>query len=105
MSTLGGALHLGTDPETEARLDAYRLALDIAQLVYDLRTDAALTQEQLAETLGIDASEVSQLEDADYEGDPLPMLGRIANALGRRLLLGVAPAGLESQPRKAAAGV
>lgn len=57
----------------------------MGQAVYDARMEAGLSQEQLAELAGIDHVVVSCLEDADYEGDPMWMLRRIAKALGKRV--------------------
>lgn len=83
--------HLGIqgNEDREARIDAYSLDFEVAQLVYDLRTEAGLTQAQLAERIGTQASAISRLEDADYEGHSISMLRRIARALGKRVVLGV----------------
>jgi transcriptional regulator with XRE-family HTH domain len=83
--------HLGIEgnEDREARIDAYSLDFEVAQLVYDLRTEAGLTQAQLAERIGTQASAISRLEDADYEGHSVSMMRRIARALGKRVVLGV----------------
>jgi transcriptional regulator with XRE-family HTH domain len=76
---------VGDDPE---RIAAYERALSnarAAQAIYDLRTEAGLTQTQLAQRVGTTASVISRLEDADYEGHTLAMLSRVAAALGRRV--------------------
>lgn len=57
----------------------------VGQLIYDARTQAQLTQKQLAVLIGSDQAVISRLEDADYEGHSLTMLRRIAQALGKRL--------------------
>jgi predicted transcriptional regulator len=57
----------------------------IAQLIYEARTEAALTQGQLARIVGTRQPVISRLEDADYDGHSLTMLRRIANALGKQL--------------------
>ena len=57
----------------------------VAQLVYQGRTEAGLTQGQLARLIGTRQSVISRLEDADYEGHSLSMLRRVASALGKRL--------------------
>ena len=57
----------------------------VAQLIYDARTAAGLTQQQLADAVGTTQSVISQLEDADYQGHSLTMLRRIAKALHRKL--------------------
>jgi len=44
-----------------------------------------LTQQQLADLIETKQPVIVRLEDADYEGHPLTMLQRIADALGQRL--------------------
>ncbi len=58
---------------------------EVAQLIYDVRSKAKLTQKQLAELIGTTQSVIARLEDADYEGHSLSMLQRIATALNKRL--------------------
>ncbi len=58
---------------------------EVAQLIYDVRTKAKLTQKQLAEVVGTTQSVIARLEDADYEGHSLSMLQRIATAVNKRL--------------------
>ena len=57
----------------------------IATLIYDARTEAKLTQRELAELVGTQQSVIARLEDADYAGHSLSMLARIATALNCRL--------------------
>ncbi len=78
-------LYVKDDPGRRAALEAERVNADVAQMIYDRRTDADLTQEQLAELIGTTQSVVSRLEDADYEGHSLSMLRRIAKALDKKL--------------------
>src|SRR3990172_12916086 len=75
----------GIDPERDP--DMLQIAEDyrVAQMIYDARSAAGLTQTQLAELVGTTQSVISQLEDADYEGHSLTMLRRIAKALHRTL--------------------
>ena len=63
------------------------LNAEIAQMIYDARTQAGLTQKQLAELIGTKQLVIARLEDADYEGHSLAMLHRIAAALGQRLVV------------------
>jgi transcriptional regulator with XRE-family HTH domain len=53
--------------------------------IYTLRTEAGLTQEQLATLIGTKGSSIARLESADYEGHSLSMLRRIAEALDMRI--------------------
>lgn len=64
----------------------------IAQLIYDARTAAGLTQAELARLIGTKQPVIARLEDADYRGHSLTMLHRIAEALKRRLEVRFAPA-------------
>ena len=81
-------LHRGlntSSPETAAALDRIRADDTVARKIYDLRTQAGLTQRQLAKLVGTTASVICRLEDSDYEGHSLAMLNRIAEALDKRV--------------------
>jgi transcriptional regulator with XRE-family HTH domain len=62
-----------------------RMNMEVAQMIYDARTKAGLTQQGLAELIGSQQSVIARLEDADYTGHSLTMLQKIAGALGRDL--------------------
>ena len=64
-----------------------RINLEVAQMIYDARTKAGLSQRALAERVGSRQSVIARLEDADYRGHSLSMLQRIGNALGQQLEL------------------
>ena len=72
----------GNDPARRSRIENYKLNMHVAQLIYDARDDAGLTQKQLAEMVGTKQQVIARLEDADYEGHSLSMLRRIGEALG-----------------------
>ncbi len=91
----GGTLELQRLTE-KARINAA-----VAQLIYAARTEAGLSQAQLAAKLATRQSVISRLEDADYHGHSLSMLQRIAAALGRRLVIGFAPPAGVAPARKA----
>ena len=78
-------------PEMVSALEEERTNAAIAQAVYDLRTQAGLTQRQLAARVGTSASVICRLEDADYEGHSLSMLRRIAATLGKQVELRFIP--------------
>ena len=61
-----------------AAVEQERLSAAIAALIFDARTDAGLTQKQLAELASTHQSVIARLEDADYGGHSLSMLARIA---------------------------
>src|SRR5205814_9068374 len=73
----------GDNPEIRRLTEEARINAAVAQLIYDARTKAGLSQAELAERLGTKQSVISRLEDADYEGHSLSMLHRIAAALGQ----------------------
>jgi DNA-binding XRE family transcriptional regulator len=59
---------------------------ELGQLIYDLRTEAGLTQAQLAERMGTTQSAISRLEEGGGDGTPkLDTLIRLAAALDRGL--------------------
>jgi transcriptional regulator with XRE-family HTH domain len=62
-----------------------------------MRTQAGLTQRQLAKTVGTTASAICRLEDADYAGHSLAMLRRIAEPLGKRIEIRFLPAAKRSR--------
>jgi len=72
-------------PERIAALEQIRADDAIARKIYDLRSQAGLSQRAFAKLVGTTASVICRLEDADYEGHSLAMLNRIAAALHRRV--------------------
>ncbi|MFA4987912.1 MAG: helix-turn-helix transcriptional regulator [Candidatus Brocadiia bacterium] len=77
--------YVGEDPERQAAIEAARVHAEVARTVYELRTDAGLSQEELAELIGTTQSVISRLEDEEYDGHSLSMLNRIARALNQKL--------------------
>jgi len=73
----------GVDPTRDPAMLQIAEGFRIAQMVYDARTTAGMTQTQLAQAVGTTQSVISQLEDSEYEGHSLSMLRRIAKALNR----------------------
>lgn len=61
--------------------------IDLALLVREMRDSAKLTQQELAERAGTTQSVIARLEDAEYTGHSIKMLGRIAAACGVSLRL------------------
>lgn len=72
-------------PDRMRELEEARAEDELARKIHDLRTDAGLSQRELAKLVGTTASVICRLEDADYEGHSLGMLRRIAAALDRRV--------------------
>jgi len=72
-------------PERLVALEEARANDNIARKITALRTEAGLTQRQLAKGVGTTASVICRLENADYRGHSLAMLNRIAAALNQRV--------------------
>jgi ribosome-binding protein aMBF1 (putative translation factor) len=83
------------DPEMEELIEESSLNAELAQLIYRTRTQAGLTQQQLADRIGTKQSVIARLEDAEYEGHSLSMLQKIARALNQRLDVHLIPIALE----------
>jgi ribosome-binding protein aMBF1 (putative translation factor) len=81
----------GDDPAIRAEIDTAAAELHVAQLIYDARTAAGLTQQQLARLAKTRQPVIARLESADYEGHSMSMLKRIADALGLSIELRMVP--------------
>lgn len=68
--------------EDEARISEFR------ELVYRLRTEAALTQAQLAERMGTTQSAIARMEGGGAR-PTLETLEKLAGAVGQELVVGV----------------
>lgn len=82
----------GIDSKTDPRVKSIGRQYDVAQMIYDARTKAGLTQKELAKLIGTRQSVISRLEHADYEAQSLSMLERIAAALDLEVELRLRPA-------------
>ena len=85
-------------PEMLAALEEAKATDEVARKIYALRTEAGMTQRQLAKLVGTTASVICLLEDADYEGHSLSMLRRIAAVLDRRVEIRFVPIRGKSRP-------
>ena len=88
---------IGDDPELRKLVIEAGVNAHIAQLIYDARTRAGLTQAQLAKLIGTKQPVIARLEDADYHGHSLTMLQRIAEALNQRLEMRFIPAAAQAR--------
>ena len=79
------------NPERQALLEEERANAAVAQQIYELRSEAGLSQRELAKRVGTTASVICRLENADYDGHSLAMLRRIADALGKRVQITFLP--------------
>lgn len=78
---------IGDDAELRAMIDEETVNAEVAAMVYKARTEAGLSQAQLAKLLGTSQPAIARLEDADYDGHSLTMLKRIAAVLNLALEL------------------
>lgn len=83
--------YVGKDEKKAEAFEAELANADVARKIYDLRSQAGLTQTELAKLVGTTASVISRLEDADYEGHSLAMLRRVAAALNQRVEIRFVP--------------
>jgi ribosome-binding protein aMBF1 (putative translation factor) len=83
----------GRDAQLRKDIAEANVNFRMAQLIYDARTAAGLTQQQLADLIGTRQSVIARLEDAEYRGHSLTMLARIADALHRQLEVAFVPPG------------
>lgn len=83
------------DPEMEEMIKEFSFNAELAQLIYRVRTQAGLTQQQLADRIRTKQSVIAELEDAEYEGNSLLIMQKIARALNQRLEVHLIPIALE----------
>lgn len=79
------------DPDLQEMVQVASINAEVAQLIYAARTQAGLTQQDLADLINTQQPVIARLEDADYEGHSLSMLQRIAQALNRRVEIALVP--------------
>lgn len=84
--------YVGSNPERVREFEEELVNAEIARKVYQLRTRAGLSHRQLAKRAGTSPSVISRLEDADYDGNALLILRRIAEALNRKVEIRFVPA-------------
>jgi ribosome-binding protein aMBF1 (putative translation factor) len=68
---------IADDPTIQEQIALESINAEIAQLIYDSRTKAGLTQQQLADLIHVKQSVIEDIEDADYQDNPLIMLQKI----------------------------
>jgi transcriptional regulator with XRE-family HTH domain len=90
---------IGDDSELRQLVMEAGVNAHIAELIRDARMAAGLTQTKLAKLIGAKRPVIARLEDADYRGNSLAMLQRIAAALHQRLELRFVPSAAQ-HPRR-----
>jgi ribosome-binding protein aMBF1 (putative translation factor) len=91
--------YIGDNPERVAEYEQAAADIDVARSIWEMRTEAGVTQRQLAKKVGTSASVICRLEAADYEGHSLAMLRRVAAALGKRVQIRFVPVAKPTRPR------
>lgn len=84
--------YIGDDREKIQEFEDEYSNAQVANDICSLRQQAGLTQRELAERVGTQASVICRLEDADYDGHSLSMLRRIATALDQKVEICFVPA-------------
>lgn len=74
------------EPSASTRVEVEH-DLALGQLIYDLRTEAGLSQRELAERMGTTQSVISRLEEGGGARNRIDTLARVAEALGRHLVV------------------
>jgi len=78
-------------PERIAAYEETSADCDVGRAIRELRTKAKISQRELAKRVGTTASVICRLEDADYEGHSFAMLRRVADAVGKQVVLRFVP--------------
>ncbi len=73
---------LAADPALAKRVEDEAINAHIATQIYQLRTEAGLTQTALGRSAGLSQPVIARLENSDYEGHSLTPLKKIADAVG-----------------------
>jgi ribosome-binding protein aMBF1 (putative translation factor) len=81
----------GHDPKLRRLIDEEFEKAEVARMIYEARTRAGLTQQELAQRAGTRQPVIARLEDADYSGHSVRMLRRIAQALDLELHMELRP--------------
>ena len=76
---------IAADPALAGRVEEATLNAQIAADIFAARTEAKLTQAELAALAGTTQSVIACLEDANDDGHSLKTLQRIAQALRKQL--------------------
>ena len=59
------------DPKREAAVEAARVHAEVARTIYALRTEAEMSQAELADAVSTTQSVISRLESEEYTGHSL----------------------------------
>ena len=59
-------------------MEVLRGQADLAQQIYDTRTETHMTCEQLAEFAGLTAGTIEDLQESDYDGDWVEAIDKVS---------------------------
>ncbi|MDP7005119.1 MAG: helix-turn-helix transcriptional regulator [Phycisphaerales bacterium] len=77
--------------EDVSQRTTFRDAMFIAELIYEVRTEAGLSQREFAKRIDTTASVICKLENADYDGHTMKSLRKIAAAVGKTVQIRFVP--------------
>ena len=75
-----------TPVDDTPEMEEYDIDAEVRDLIISTRSAANLTQKQLAQRSGVSQSNISKIENGNYQPS-LSTLKRIAGALGKRLVV------------------
>ena len=84
----------GDDSSLRATIQEEILNSHVASLVYNARLQAGLTQDRLADRIGVETVVIADVEEADYDGSAIAVLQRVAAALDQEVKISLSPAEL-----------
>ena len=87
----------GNDPELQKLVEEERAAASMSRAIYDARKRAGVSQQELARRINSSQSAIARLEDGDYDGHTVAILGRVAHALGLELKIVFVAPGMEEE--------
>ncbi len=76
---------IGQDTQMQQMVIESYLNAEVGQLIYDARNQVGLTQQQLAEMIGVERSIIDDLEAGDYEDNALIMLQKVTVVFKQRI--------------------
>ncbi len=82
---------ISNDAEMQQMVFEASLNAEVGQLVFETRHQAGLTQEQLAGLARVEVSVIADIEEADYEGNALLVLHKVATALNQKVKFDLIP--------------
>jgi ribosome-binding protein aMBF1 (putative translation factor) len=78
-------------PERIAEREQTHREMALGMKIRRLREEAGMTQKDLADRIGTQASAISRIEDADYDRHSIALLQKVADALDMLLLIDFEP--------------